>query len=63
MTGKDRSEVVEALINQHLRRFVVSDRGNPESHKAGITESDEQAPGSRDEHEAGEGDISNTRKQ
>jgi len=27
MTGMDRSELVEALINQHLRRFVVSDRG------------------------------------
>ena len=39
MTGQDRSELVERLINDHLRRFVVSDRGGPESHKAGITES------------------------
>jgi hypothetical protein len=39
MTGQDRSELVEKLINEHLRRFVVSDRGGPESHKAGITES------------------------
>ncbi len=41
MTGKDRSEVVETLINQHLRRYVVSDRGSPESQKAGISESEE----------------------
>lgn len=27
MLGMDRSELVESLINQHLRRFVVSDRG------------------------------------
>jgi hypothetical protein len=39
MTGQDRSEVVEKLINENLRRFVVSDRGGPESHKDGITES------------------------
>ena len=39
MTGQDRSELVEKLINEHLRRFVVSDRGGPESHKDGITES------------------------
>ena len=31
MTGMDRSELVESLINQHLRRYVVSDRGGPES--------------------------------
>ena len=31
MLGMDRSELVESLINQHLRRFVVSDRGGPES--------------------------------
>ena len=27
MLGLDRSEMVEQLINLHLRRFVVSDRG------------------------------------
>jgi hypothetical protein len=27
MTGMDRSELVEKLINDHLRRYVVSDRG------------------------------------
>ena len=27
MMGLDRSELVEQLINDHLRRFVVSDRG------------------------------------
>ena len=30
MTGMDRSELVESLISQHLRRFVVSDRGGAE---------------------------------
>jgi Ribbon-helix-helix protein, copG family len=30
MMGMDRSELMESLINQHLRRFVVSDRGGPE---------------------------------
>ena len=30
MTGKDRSELVELLINRHCRRFVVSDRGGDE---------------------------------
>lgn len=39
MTGMDRSELVESLINQHLRRFVVSDRGGPE----GATGSDAAA--------------------
>jgi hypothetical protein len=27
MLGLDRSELVEQLIRDHLRRFVVSDRG------------------------------------
>jgi hypothetical protein len=27
MMGMDRSELVEKLVNDHLRRFVVSDRG------------------------------------
>jgi hypothetical protein len=27
MMGMDRSELVEKLISDHLRRFVVSDRG------------------------------------
>ena len=31
MMTMDRSELVEHLINQHLRRFVVSDRGGPDS--------------------------------
>ncbi len=30
MLGMDRSELVEKLINDHLRRFVVSDRGGAE---------------------------------
>lgn len=30
MLGMDRSELVEKLIHDHLRRFVVSDRGGPE---------------------------------
>ena len=27
MSGMDRSALVEALVNQHCRRWVVSDRG------------------------------------
>jgi len=38
MTGQDRSELVESLIVQHLRRFVVSDRGG-ENGNGGIVES------------------------
>ena len=38
MMGLDRSELVEKLINDHLRRFVVSDRGG-----AGDTASGEHA--------------------
>lgn len=30
MMGFDRSALVEKLINEHLRRYVVSDRGGPE---------------------------------
>jgi hypothetical protein len=30
MMDMDRSELVESLINQHLRRYVVSDRGGAE---------------------------------
>jgi hypothetical protein len=30
MMGLDRSALVEKLINDHLRRWVVSDRGGPE---------------------------------
>lgn len=30
MMNMDRSELVEKLINDHLRRYVVSDRGGPE---------------------------------
>ena len=39
MMEMDRSELVESLIQQHLRRFVVSDRGGAESGNSGITES------------------------
>lgn len=39
MLGKDRSELVESLINLHLRRFVVSDRGGAESGNGGMAES------------------------
>ena len=31
MMGFDRSALVEKLINDHLRRYVVSDRGGPEN--------------------------------
>ena len=31
MMGFDRSEMVEKLINEHLRRYVVSDRGGTSS--------------------------------
>jgi hypothetical protein len=31
MMGLDRSSLVEKLINDHLRRFVVSDRGGLET--------------------------------
>jgi hypothetical protein len=31
MLGFDRSALVEKLINDHLRRYVVSDRGGGES--------------------------------
>jgi hypothetical protein len=35
MMGMDRSELVEKLINDHLRRYVVSDRGGPDDAAAG----------------------------
>ena len=35
MLRMDRSELVESLIQQHLRRFVVSDRGGAESAAGG----------------------------
>jgi hypothetical protein len=31
MMGYDRSEMVEKLINDHLRRYVVSDRGGADN--------------------------------
>jgi hypothetical protein len=34
MFSMDRSELVEKLINDHLRRFVVSDRGGPDDDAA-----------------------------
>ncbi len=38
MVGMDRSELVESLIQQHLKRFVVSDRGGAEGGNGGIQE-------------------------
>lgn len=35
MMGLDRSALVEKLINDHLRRWVVSDRGGPETAAGG----------------------------
>lgn len=35
MMGLDRSALVEKLINDHLRRYVVSDRGGPEADAGG----------------------------
>src|SRR4051812_25330030 len=35
MMGMDRSELVESLIQRHLRRFVVSDRGGPDGDASG----------------------------
>ena len=31
MMGMDRSALVERLVNDNLRRYVVSDRGGPEA--------------------------------
>jgi Ribbon-helix-helix protein, copG family len=33
--GMDRSELVESLIQRHLRRWVVSDRGEPDGAAGG----------------------------
>lgn len=38
MMGLDRSELVEQLIRDHLKRFVVSDRGGGESESSGAVE-------------------------
>lgn len=35
MMGFDRSALVEKLINDHLRRWVVSDRGGGDTHASG----------------------------
>ena len=35
MMGMDRSELVEKLINDHLRRYVVCDRGGAEADAGG----------------------------
>lgn len=35
MMGLDRSALVEKLINDHLRRYVVSDRGGQDAAGAG----------------------------
>ena len=37
MMGFDRSELVEKLINDHLRRYVVSDRGGMNTPTEGET--------------------------
>jgi hypothetical protein len=37
MMGMDRSELVEKLINDHLRRYVVSDRGGTDGTTSGET--------------------------
>lgn len=37
MMGMDRSELMESLIQQHLRRFVVSDRGGTDAAAGGET--------------------------
>lgn len=39
MMEMDRSELVEMLIIQHLKRWVVSDRGGAESGNSVMTES------------------------
>jgi hypothetical protein len=39
MLGMDRSELVESLVQRHLRRFVVSDRGGGEGRNGGMEES------------------------
>jgi len=36
MLGMDRSELVEKLINENLRRFVVSDRGGASESSASL---------------------------
>jgi hypothetical protein len=35
MMGYDRSEMVEKLINDHLRRYIVSDRGGTDFTSSG----------------------------
>jgi hypothetical protein len=35
MSGMDRSELVESLIHQHCRRWVVSDRGGGDGSSGG----------------------------
>ena len=35
MMGMDRSALVEKLINEHLRRYVVSDRGGQDQNAGG----------------------------
>lgn len=35
MMGMDRSELVESLIHQHLRRWIVSDRGGADAAATG----------------------------
>lgn len=36
--GTDRSSLIEQLINTHLRRYVVSDRGGSASDSEGLAE-------------------------
>lgn len=35
MSGMDRSEVIEGLVNTHCRRWVVSDRGGADGSPGG----------------------------
>ena len=35
MMGLDRSALVERLVNEHLRRYIVSDRGGPDGAASG----------------------------
>jgi hypothetical protein len=39
MLRMDRSELMESLIQKHLRRFVVSDRSGEEGGNSGMEES------------------------
>lgn len=44
MLGVDRSELVESLISTHLKRFVVSDRGDRAGGPEGGNDGREESP-------------------